>query len=458
MKSIKQISAILLMAFIPAAILVTGCGAEEVVNNDLPPKEVSEEEDGADWRTTRFFVYLDQKTPDGVVKLLAGVYEADGCVIVAPDDFSYKPYPDLVLVDGVHDFDTVQDNMYMADFNGDGYDDLSIDDLIDGARVSEVFIFNNFDNYFEYSDEYSTVRANLQSVSCEALKGAWYVDGDLDAGYLVIDEEGNVVSYSYEDTVNYEGIVVLEEYENPDGIMEQWYNIYDNEGSFVFGFPVPEEEEFGEFYTGQDGDIHFMRTDCCGMDGWRDFYLSAVEKWDKDHSNDTIYGYKLINLDDNPIPELVLMGGADWCELEIHAVRDGEEKVIYKAKNLGVDGNGLQFFERSEMLIEGKWNGGIGQYLVKDPFDAEPDTVYIELKEVTAGGLSETESTDIMYIQETGDAYTAHYDDVAYDFSSLPEKANIEETYGIKDLGATVRIDGEDGIMDYAAITEYLNY
>lgn len=129
------------------------------------------------------------------------------------------------------------------------------------------------------------------------------------------------------------------------------------------------------------------------------------------------------------------MGGADWCELEIHAVRDGEEKVIYKAKNLGVDGNGLEFFERSEMLIEGKWNGGIGQYLVKDPFDAEPDTVYIELKEVTAGGLSETESTDIMYIQETGDAYTAHYDDVAYDFSSLPEKANIEETYGIKDLG-----------------------
>ena len=76
---------------------------------------------------------------------------------------------------------------------------------------------------------------------------------------------------------------------------------------------------------------------------------------------------------------------------------------------------------------------------------------------MTAGGLSETESTDIMYIQETGDAYTAHYDDVAYDFSSLPEKANIEETYGIKDIGATVRIDGEDGIMDYAAITEYLN-
>ena len=155
MKSIKQISAMLLMAFIPAAILVTGCGAEEVVNNDLPPREVSEEEDGTDWRTYRSYVSLDQKTPDGVVKLLAAVYEADGCVIVAPDDFSYKPYPDLVLVDGVHDFSTVQDNMYMADFNGDGYDDLSIDDLIDGARVSEVFIFNNFDNYFEYSDEYS---------------------------------------------------------------------------------------------------------------------------------------------------------------------------------------------------------------------------------------------------------------------------------------------------------------
>ena len=75
----------------------------------------------------------------------------------------------------------------------------------------------------------------------------------------------------------------------------------------------------------------------------------------------------------------------------------------------------------------------------------------------TAGGLSETDATDIMYIQETGDAYTAHYDDVAYDFSSLPEKANIEETYDIKDLGAAKRIDGEDGTMDYEAILEYLN-
>ena len=151
------------------------------------------------------------------------------------------------------------------------------------------------------------------------------------------------------------------------------------------------------------------------------------------------------------------MGGTDWCELEIHAVRDDEEKLIYKASNLGVDGNGLEYFERSGMIVEGKWNAGIGEYLIKDPFDAEPDTVYVELKEVTAGGLSDTDATDIMYILETGEAYTAHYDNEAYDLGSLPEKANIEETYGIKDLGAKIRIDGEDGIMDYAAIMEYLN-
>lgn len=452
MKKAKLLAALLAMA----AILATGCGAEEAAE-DLPTWEYNEDEEGADWRTTRSFVYLDQKTPEGVVKLLAAVYQEDGVVIVAPDDIDYNPYPDLVLVEGVHDYDTVEDNMYMMDFNGDGYDDISIDDAIDGARVSEVFIFNNYENCFEYSDEYSTLTANLQHISCSALAGAWYVDGDLDSGYLVIDEEGNVVSYNYEGGVNYEGKVILEEYENPDGNPERWYNIYDDEGGFVLGFPVPDEEEFGEFYTGQDGEVHFMRTDCCGMNGWKDYYLGLVEKWDKDHSSDTVYGYKLIKLDDNPIPELVLMGGTDWCELEIHAVRDDEEKLIYKASNLGVDGNGLEYFERSGMIVEGKWNAGIGEYLIKDPFDAEPDTVYVELKEVTAGGLSDTDATDIMYILETGEAYTAHYDNEAYDLGSLPEKANIEETYGIKDLGAKIRIDGEDGIMDYAAIMEYLN-
>ena len=34
----------------------------------------------------------------------------------------------------------------------------------------------------------------------------------------------------------------------------------------VFGFYEPEEEDFYEFYTGQDGEIHYVRKDHCTED------------------------------------------------------------------------------------------------------------------------------------------------------------------------------------------------
>ena len=46
--------------------------------------------------------------------------------------------------------------------------------------------------------------------------GDWYVDGSLENGHLEIDANGHVTSYSFEDTVNYEGELKREEYENPD--------------------------------------------------------------------------------------------------------------------------------------------------------------------------------------------------------------------------------------------------
>ena len=92
--------------------------------------------------------------------------------------------------------------------------------------------------------------------------GDWYVDGSLENGHLSIDAEGNVVSYSYEGTVNYEGVLKREEYENPDGTKGYLYNIYDG-SELVIGFYEPEEEDFYELYSGQDGEVHYVRSDHC---------------------------------------------------------------------------------------------------------------------------------------------------------------------------------------------------
>ena len=79
------------------------------------------------------------------------------------------------------------------------------------------------------------------------------------------EEDGNVTAYSYEGTVNYEGKLQCEEYENPDGSKDVIYNVYDGD-ELVFGFYEPEEEDFYEFYTGQDGEIHYVRKDHCTED------------------------------------------------------------------------------------------------------------------------------------------------------------------------------------------------
>ena len=93
--------------------------------------------------------------------------------------------------------------------------------------------------------------------------GDWYVDGSLENGYLSISPDGKVESYSYEGIVNYEGELKCEEYENPDGTTGYIYNIYDDGGEFVIGFYEPEEEDFYEIYSGQDGEIHYVRSDHC---------------------------------------------------------------------------------------------------------------------------------------------------------------------------------------------------
>ena len=259
MKKISFWAALMLII----SVFAGGCGyAQEVEDNDI---------EGADWWTTRDFVYLDWNTPDGKQSLLAGVYEYDEVVILAPYKDHYEPFPDCKPYDGIHDADFIKDNIYMKDHNNDGYDDLCIDDKKNDSIISSVFIYNPDNNTFDYSAEYSQTDGKEQGYGDEKttdfgkFAGEWYVDGSLKNGHIEIDKNGSVTSYSYEGTVNYEGELKCEKYENPDGTKDVIYNVYDGE-EIVFGFYEPEEEDFYEFYTGQDGEVHYVRKDHCNGD------------------------------------------------------------------------------------------------------------------------------------------------------------------------------------------------
>ncbi len=448
------------MSFLIAVLLsavLCGCSGYDDI-------EAGQDIEGDDWRTTRFFVYLEWNTPEGKKDLLAAAYEDYGVVILAPDEEEYNPFPDCPLKDGIHDIDTVTDNMYMNDFNNDGYDDLCVDDLIDGTKVSEVFVYDPDNVSFDYSDEYSALTDDPRKAEeadagdYSGLAGDWYIDGSLSNGHISIDPEGNVVSYSYEDDVNYEGKIVREEYENPDGSKGICYNIYDDGGEFMIGFFEPEEEDFYEFYTGQDGLYHYVRSDHCtdvDEDGWKEYYRTLAEIWEEEHSEDDIHGYKLLYLNDDDIPELLLIGCPEWICCEIYTYPYNEASEVYSAENLGVDGNGLSYYERSGFLVAGKWNAGIGEYVFFEPMSEDPDTVYCRVDIATEGGLAEAVSTDVEFIEPGGDTYSAHYDE-EYDLEDLPEKSSIEEALGIKDLSDLIRLDTEDDLMDYEAFCDLL--
>ncbi len=222
---------------------------------------------------------------------------------------------------------------------------------------------------------------------------------------------------------------------------------------FPTGCGYTEREQADEKELTQQEAVKEPKEAEVSEDGWKEYYRTIAETWEQEHAEDSIHGYRLLYLNDDDIPELVLIGCPEWTCLEIYTYPYGEASKVYSAENLGVDGNGLSVYERSGFLVTGKWNAGIGEYVFVKPMSEEPDKVYCRVDIATEGGLSEVSSTDVEYIGPGGEKHSAHYDE-EYDLSDLPEKSSMEEALGITDLSALKRLDNEDDLLDYAALTD----
>lgn len=93
------------------------------------------------------------------------------------------------------------------------------------------------------------------------LVGTWYEDGlsVLDPRTLTVSEDGSYTLVYKGGGASY-GTVKAEYEEHPDGTKSLWYNFYEEDGTFWAGFAADESDPVpGEIYSGQDGEMHFLR-------------------------------------------------------------------------------------------------------------------------------------------------------------------------------------------------------
>lgn len=180
---------------------------------------------------------------------------------------------------------------------------------------------------------------------------------------------------------------------------------------------------------------------------WKQAYIPIVKQWDVEHSNDYSYGYELIYLDDNDVPELVLAcDDQAWTGYDVYTCIDGEAvKFKYEEGDLeqseselvspGWQGKGDSYIEKSGVYMQG--SGMMGSYnlvgyalegnILKKAFNYfYYDTSWDE-------SVAEPYGYTIEYIDEKGEKITneatTDADEKYYDITGAPEANQIENIY-----------------------------
>lgn len=180
---------------------------------------------------------------------------------------------------------------------------------------------------------------------------------------------------------------------------------------------------------------------------WKQAYIPIVKQWDVEHSNDYSYGYELIYLDDNDVPELVLAcDDQAWTGYDVYTCIDGEAvQLKYEEGSLersesalvspGWQGKGDSYIEKSGVYMQG--SGMMGSYnlagyalegnILKKAFNYfYYDTSWDE-------SVAEPYGYTIEYIDEKGEKITneatTDADEKYYDITGAPEANQIENIY-----------------------------
>ncbi len=179
---------------------------------------------------------------------------------------------------------------------------------------------------------------------------------------------------------------------------------------------------------------------------WKAAYLEIVQNWNDEHGEDSSIGYQLAYINDDDIPELVLMGDDEaWYGLDIytyiddkavHMQTEGRYDQTSPLTSPGCQGKGDAYMEKDNIYIQ--TNGMMGS-LHTNAYRMEGDT-FVPVFIYAYTDLSWDESNQDPY------SYTLEYTPVGgesiliekkvsenddyYDVESVPEAKDLEKEFG----------------------------
>lgn len=180
---------------------------------------------------------------------------------------------------------------------------------------------------------------------------------------------------------------------------------------------------------------------------WKQAYIPIVKQWDIMHSNDFSYGYELIYIDDNDVPELVLAcADVTWIGYDVYTCIDGkavqlkfEEGSLERSESElvspGWQAKEDYYIEKSGVYMQGSGMMGsrnLAGYFLKGNILRKAfnyfyyDTSWDE-------SVVDPYGYTIEYINEKGEKIAKEVvtdgDEKYYDIAGVPETAKIENIY-----------------------------
>ena len=141
---------------------------------------------------------------------------------------------------------------YCTSYNGKtGYVSA---EYVKAIKSSDQIIGSDTANSYGY---YSVIEQPKTSMAVSDLTGTWHCGDDTITFYNCSWGTGNFDMKTSETSV--QGNVYLEYSLSPDNIRTIWYNLYDNNGTFVIGFYAGSGIQLTDIYAGQSGEPHYTR-------------------------------------------------------------------------------------------------------------------------------------------------------------------------------------------------------
>lgn len=168
--------------------------------------------------------------------------------------------------------------------------------------------------------------------------------------------------------------------------------------------------------------------------GWEELYRDAIDDWYDEYSGDSYFGYELIYLDDNDIPELCMYcDDQAYFAFDIYTIVGGEAKKLYMYEGSthtrdGEQGQNDFYFERSGISVHGGsamgWSFLSGYKLVNGNWEGVLDF------SVSNGSGDSGEGYYVSYKKSDGSTVEGEGSEYAY-LDSVDELPDIEENFGI---------------------------